>query len=56
MKKKKCNKCIKCSGTGEVTDKFLALMTFGVSLLMNDKDKCPRCKGRGYNRGGRHDR
>ena len=41
-------KCIKCNGTGEVTDKFLALMTFGVSLLMDDKDKCPKCKGRGW--------
>ena len=51
MKKKKCNKdvkCIKCNGTGEVTDKFLALMTFGVSLLLDDKDKCPKCKGRGW--------
>ena len=51
MKKRKCNKyirCNKCNGTGDVTDKFLALMTFGVSLLMNDKDKCPRCKGKGW--------
>lgn len=45
VKKRKCNKC---NGTGEVTDKFLALMTFGVSVLIDDKDKCPKCKGRGW--------
>lgn len=51
VKRKKCNKCImcpKCNGAGEVTDKFLALMTFGVSVLIDDKDKCPKCKGRGW--------
>lgn len=45
MKKKKCDKC---NGTGEVTDKILALLTFGVSLLMDDKDEYPKCKGRGW--------
>ena len=53
MKKKKCDKC---KGSGGVTDNLLALLTFGVSLLMNDKDKCPRCNGKGYIRGSGHDR
>ena len=53
MKKKKCDKC---NGTGEITDKFLALMTFGVSVLLDDKDKCPKCKGRGYTGGGKYGR
>ena len=49
MNNKKCNKdikCNKCNGTGEVTDKFLALMMFEVSFLLDDKDKCPKCKGK----------
>lgn len=53
MNKKKCNKC---NGSGEVTDKLLALLTFGVSVLMSDKDKCSKCNGKGYIGGGRHDR
>lgn len=44
MKKKKCDKC---KGSGEVTDNLLALLTFGVSLLMNDKDEYPKCKCKG---------
>lgn len=51
VKRKKCNKCIKCpkcNGMGEVTDKFLALLTFGVSVLIDDKDKCPKCRGKGW--------
>lgn len=41
-------KCPKCKGSGKVFDKFFAAMTFGVSVLLDDKDTCPRCNGKGY--------
>lgn len=37
--------CIKCSGSGNVTDHGAGVITLGLGYLMGAKTICPKCNG-----------
>lgn len=40
--------CPICNGKGKVYDHVEGIFTLGLSYLFGNKEKCPRCHGKGY--------
>lgn len=40
--------CPTCKGKGRVWDHFLGLGTFGLGYLIDGKEVCPQCFGKGF--------
>lgn len=40
--------CPVCKGKGKVWDHFACIGTIGLGYLLGEKDRCPRCGGKGY--------